>query len=110
MVTSKGLPSATTVTVPWSMPVGTVLSPARSASGDHPVRLRRGGKVDLSDGKPEQRVAHGAANGARLDAVAIERVEHGERSRPLQPLGTVKRGSHGAALKILRDHFEFVAA
>ena len=84
--------------------------PCSLSERDHPVRFRGRSKVDLRYREPEERVAHGAANGARLDAIAIERSKHGERSPPLQPLSTGKRRSHGAALKILRDHFEFVAA
>ena len=55
------------------------LQPGPFGERHHLLRLGGGGKIDLGDGKPEQRVAHGAADGARLDAVAIQRVEHGTR-------------------------------
>ncbi len=80
------------------------LQPGPFGERHHLLRLGGGGKIDLGDGKPEQGVAHGAADGARLDAVAIQRIEHGKRRRPLQPLCAGKRWSLGAALNILRDH------
>ena len=52
------------------------LEPGPLGKGDHPLRLRRGGKVDFGDGQPKQCIAHGAANGA-LDAVAAaQRARH----------------------------------
>jgi hypothetical protein len=86
------------------------LEPGLPGKGDHPLRVRRCGKVDFGDRKPKQRIAHGTTNGARLDAVAIQRRKHGTRFRQLKPLGAGKRRSHRSAVKILRDHFEFVAA
>ena len=73
---------------------GAVLDPGRhrlEAGGldaaDHLVGQRRGGDVDVAVRLAEQRVAHRAADDARLLAVAVE---HGEqpRKRPLaQPAG-----------------------
>ena len=67
----------TTVTVPCSMPVGTGLKPAAS-SADHFRRQRGGGDVDFADRHAEERIAHRAADHARLLAVAVE---HGQQPR-----------------------------
>ena len=87
VVTSCGRPSATTVTVPCSMPVGTALKPAASTRRDHLVGRGGGGDVDVAHRLVEQRVAHRAADHARLLAVAIEQREQ-ERQRAFpQPGG-----------------------
>ena len=65
VVTSNGRPSATTVTVPCSMPVGTALEARRRASAITALRARVGRDVDVGDRPAEQRVAHAAADEER---------------------------------------------
>ena len=50
---------------------------------DDLVGLRCGGEIDFVYGNSEQRIAHRAADGARLDTVCIERVEDRLRLPPL---------------------------
>jgi hypothetical protein len=69
------------------------LEPGPLGKRHHPLRLRRGGEVDLGDGKSEQRIAHGSTHRARLDAIAPKRAEHGARFFAFQPLCACKRGS-----------------
>jgi hypothetical protein len=40
--------------------------------------------------EPKQRIAHSAADRARLDARHIERIEHAHGFRPPQPLGILE--------------------
>ena len=57
----------------------------------HLVRQGGGGDVDVADRLAQQRIAHGAADHARLLAVAVEHVEQpGQRTfaQPGRPLGT----------------------
>ena len=53
------------------MPVGTAFSSALARERDHLLGQRGGGEVDLAHRQPEQRVAHRAADRARLDAGAF---------------------------------------
>ena len=87
VVTSNERPSITTVTVPCSMPVGTDAEAGRGGAADHLVGQRRGGEIDLADRLADQRVAHRAADHARLLAVAIERVQEPRQRRLAQPGG-----------------------
>ena len=80
------------------------LEPGLFGKRHHPLRLSRGGEIDLGDGKSEQRIAHGATHRARLEAVALKGAEHGARFPALQPLCACKRWSLGAALTVMRDH------
>ena len=57
---------------------------------DHLLGPRRGGDVDVDDRPAEQRVAHGAADGTRSEARGGERVEHGPRLAPREPVGPGK--------------------
>ena len=63
------------MTVPWSMPVGTALKPAACGAARHLGGQRRGRDVDIAVRQAEQRVAHRAADHARLLAVAVEHRE-----------------------------------
>ncbi len=90
VVTSNGRPSITTVTVPWSMPVGTALKPAAVGAAHHLLRQRRGGDVDVAMRQAEQRVAHRAADHARLLAVAVEHGEQGARAAVRRSHGGVE--------------------
>ena len=92
VVTSNGRPSITTVTVPCSMPVGTGLKPAAAGAADHLVGNGGGGDIDLADRLAEQRVAHRAADHARLLAVAIEHREQ-PRQRALAQPGAHRRAA-----------------
>ena len=67
-MTSNGRPSATTVTVPCSMPVGTALQPGGFGQRHDRRRQRVGGEVDVGDRPAEQRVPHAAADEERLVA------------------------------------------
>ena len=87
VVTSNGRPSTTTVTVPCSMPVGTALKPAACSAAHHLGRQRGGGDVDVAERHAEQRVAHRAADDARLLAVAVEHGEQIRQAGRLQPFG-----------------------
>ena len=60
---------------------------------DHLVRHGGGGDVDLADRLAEQRVAHRAADHARLLAVAVEHVEQPRQRALAQPRGA--RGASG---------------
>ena len=76
VVTSNGWPSTTSVTVPCSMPVGTLLM-----CGCLARRITSSGSAVVAmsmspTGIFEQRIAHGAADHARLLAVAVEQREH----------------------------------
>ena len=53
----------------------------------HLLGPRRRGDVDVDDRPAEQRVAHGAADGARREAAGGERSEHGLRLGPREPVG-----------------------
>ena len=82
VVTSNGRLSITTVMVPCSMPVGTGLKPAAVARRITSSRNRGGGDVEFVDRLAEQRVAHRAADHARLLAVAIEHLRAAARAAP----------------------------
>ena len=62
--------------MPCSIPVGTALKPASSARRVTSFGNGCRGEIDLRDRQAHQRVAHGAADDARLFTVAIERIEH----------------------------------
>ena len=69
----------TSVMVPWSMPVGTLLMPAALAR-----RITSSGRavvaMSMSPGsETEQRIAHGAADHARLLAVGVEQRQDARR-------------------------------
>ena len=67
------------------------LEAGRRGAPDHLVGHGRGGDVELVDRLAEQRVAHRAADHARLFAVAVEHVEQ-PRQRPVpQPRGVLER-------------------
>ena len=51
---------------------------------------RRRGNIDVLDGGSHQRVAHRAADGARLGTLCREGGKDPARLRPLQPLGSAK--------------------
>ena len=80
------------MTVPCSMPVGTTRKPA-AATRRHLVRQRRGRDIDLPDRLADQRVAHRAADHARLLAVAVERVQELRQQRLAQPGGVRDPGA-----------------
>ena len=85
------------------------LQPGLLGKRDHPLRRRGGGKIDLGDGEPEQRIAHGAADGARLDAVAASASNTALRSPPRQPFALLQaREPRNGALDHARS-FRFVA-
>ncbi len=54
---------------------------------DHFVRMRGGGDVDVAERLAEQRIAHRAADHARLLAGAVERAEKIAKRRRSQPCG-----------------------
>ena len=90
----------TTVTVPCSMPVGTGLKPAAvtrltTSSGTAVVA------TSISAiGMPMQRIAHRAADHARLLAVAVEHAEQARQRARAQPrrAGEPARGRAGRHL------------
>jgi hypothetical protein len=47
-------------------------------------------KIDLAHGTPKQRIAHGAADRARLDARRFERLKHAHGRRAPQPFGILE--------------------
>ena len=97
VVTSNGRPSATTVTVPCSIPVGTALSPAASASADT-LSGRASVAMSMSaTGRPMQRVAHAAADEER--PVPAGRQRRGDRAgrRRLQPVAG--DAGHGSCIR-----------
>ena len=61
-----------------------------SGRRDHLLGARGGGDVDVDDGPVQQRVAHGAADGAGREAGCGERGEHGLRLTPRKPIGPGK--------------------
>ncbi len=65
----------TSVTVPWSMPVGTALDAGALGAPHHFVRERRGRDVDVTGHEAEQRVAHGAADDPCLLAIRVEQLQ-----------------------------------
>ena len=76
------------------MPVGTALKPAASHAAHHLVGQRGGGDVDVAERLAEQRVAHRAADDARLLAVAVEHREQRARAAPLAASGIdARRGA-----------------
>ena len=81
------VPAATTVIVPCSMPVGTVLKPAASARRDRFLGQRRRRDVDIGDGLAEQRVAHRAAGDPRLLATFATARRAGAARLVRQPVG-----------------------
>ena len=64
------------------MPVGTVLKPGRAVRAlDDGLGQRGGGEIDLRDRPSEKRVAHRAADDARLLAVAVEDIQEAAERR-----------------------------
>ena len=92
-----------TVTVPCSMPVGTVFEPdGRNAFHD---LFRHGGRgdVNLRDRHAEQCVSHRAADDARLLAIAIE---HIEKARQLRHLSSQAASPSLRSVRpVLRRHY-----
>ena len=66
----------------------------------HLIGPRGGREIDLGDGEPEQRIAHRAADSARLDAVDAECVEHGLGFTPREPLRFLQRRRFGTVLPV----------
>ena len=79
------------------MPVGTALKPARLDAADHLLRQRGGGDVDVAHRLAEQRIAHRAADDARLLAVAVEHREQ-PRERALAQPGGIEPARHWPSL------------
>src|SRR5262245_33089850 len=63
------------------------LEAGRLDQADHLLRQRGRGHVDLADRLAEQRIAHRAADDARLLAGAVERGEQVAQRRLLEPWG-----------------------
>ena len=67
------------------------LEARRGRAPDHLVGHRGGGDVELADRLAEQRIAHRAADHARLFAVAVEHVEQPRQRALPQPRGVFQR-------------------
>src|SRR5664280_947923 len=77
-------------------PRGHRLEAGRRDALDHLVRHRRGGDVDFMDRNAEQRVAHRAADHARLLAVTVEHPKQ-TRQRACRQPGRVAQAARGRA-------------
>ena len=95
-MTSNGVPSTITVTVPWSMPVGTALKPAARARSITAPGIAVVAMSTSCGSLPEHGVAHGAADHARLLAGMVE---HGEQLR--ERAGREPRGVWQVALHFI---------
>ena len=62
---------------------------------DHLLRRGGGGEIDLGDRQFEKGIAHGAADGARLHALAAQGIEHGLRRLARQPSRVFERSQPG---------------